>query len=125
MSIQQTNMPGSLPVKKQLAPLVLSIIALALSGLGFICSALTGTLLFAGPTANEYLTIEVMLSVFGVIVCGGFGCIIGPVGALMGIVAGIVSIVKKRFALIWMSVLSVILGIASPIIVYGIYCSIT
>ena len=66
-----------------------------------------------------------MLSVFGVIVCGGFGCIIGPAGALMGIVAGIVSIVKKRFALIWMSVLSVILGIASPIIVYGIYCLIT
>ena len=125
MSIQQTNMPGAQPVKKPLAPLVVSIIALAISGIACISSGLVPLLGWLGFTGSVHLTTEAAISIFGIIVFGMLGCIFGPVGAIMGIVSAMVSIVMKRFALIWMSILSVLLGIAAPLIVVAVYYSAT
>jgi hypothetical protein len=125
MSIQQTNIPGALPAKKPVAPLVVSIIALAMSVIACISSGLVPLLGLWGFTGSVHLTTEAAIAIFGIIAFGMFGCVLGPAGAIMGIVSAMVSIVMKRFTFIWMSILSVILGIVAPLIIVAVYYSAT
>ncbi len=111
--------------KKPVAPMVLSIIALCISGLSFISSIGMGILITFPGGGGVHLTMGVLLEIFGFMVCGAFGFFLGIAGAVMGIVAGIVTLVKKRFGIIWMPILSILLGIAATVIATLVLVSIS
>ena len=104
--------------------LIASIISLVLTGLellsGFLivlCLGFAGT----GPGSTA-VTNEFVLGFAGMLFFMAGAMIISAIGGLTGIVVAIIDLVKKQYKLIWMPIISVVLGIGPWLIIPLILC---
>lgn len=116
MSIEEQPMQAKKPTNlKSVASVVTSVVAVALSVLSIICSLLAA-LCLTYSSGSVHLTTEAALVIFGYIAIMGFGFIFGGAGCVMGIIGAIVTLVNKRFKLIWIPILAIVLGVVGIIL---------
>ena len=117
MSIQEQPVQEGKPSTKlkTVASVVPSVVAIVLSVLSIICSLLAA-LCLTYSSGSVHLTTEAALVIFGYIAIMGFGFIFGCAGCLMGIIGAIVTLVNKRFKLIWIPILAIVLGVVGTIL---------
>ena len=117
MSIQdQPTQVAKKPINlKSVASVVPSVIAIASSVLSVLCSLLAA-LCLTYDAGSVHLTTEAALVIFGYIVVMGFGFLFGGAGCILGVVGVIITLVNKRFKLIWIPILAVVLGIVGVIL---------
>lgn len=92
---------------------IASIISLVISGLGMLSLFMTVVMFFYAGSGNNStaVTNEAVLGIMGIMVFVVGAWIFGLLGLIMGIIVTIVGLVKKQFKLIWMPIVSVVLGI--------------
>ena len=116
MSIEEQPMQAGKPANlKSVASVVPSIVAVVSSVLSIICSLLAA-LCLTYSSGSVHLTTEAALVIFGYIAIMGFGFIFGGAGCVMGIIGAIVTLVNKRFKLIWIPILAIVLGVVGIIL---------
>ena len=123
MSIQEQPTKVGKPTNlKSVASVVPSIVAIALSVLSVIFSLLAAfcILCLTNSFGSVHLTTEAALVIFLYIAIMGFGFLFGGAGFVMGIVGTIVTLVNKRFKLIWVPLLAIVLGIVGTILMVTI-----
>ena len=103
----KTEKPTNL---RSIVATVPSILAVALSVLSIVCGLLAG-LCMLYHSDSEFPSAEVLLVGFVYLVVVAFGVIFIGAGWLMGIVSTIVTLVTRRFKLIWIPVLAIALGV--------------
>ena len=109
---QQKNRPSA-------APMVFSIIALVFSSLALVSAILFIIVLHIGPESGgtaTALTGRAVLTVSGMILftAATWGC--AMTGGFLGFIMMIVDIAVKRLKILWIPILSMVLGIAGIII---------
>ena len=123
MSIQEQPTKVGKPTNlKSVASVVPSIVAIALSVLSVIFSLLAAfcILCLTNSFGSVHLTTEAALVIFLYIAIMGFGFLFGGAGFVMGIVGTIVTLVNKRFKLIWLPLLAIVLGVVGTILMVTI-----
>ena len=122
MSIQEQTTQAKKTNLKSVASVVPSIVAIALSVLSVIFSLLAAfcILCLTNSFGSVHLTTEAALVIFLYIAIMGFGFLFGGAGFVMGIVGTIVTLVNKRFKLIWVPLLAIVLGIVGTILMVTI-----
>ena len=106
---QQENKPSVIPA-------VFSVISLILSVLAFICVILLLIITRVGPESGgtaTALTNRAVLTVSGMIFFAGFTWVFALIGGFTGLIMTIIDLVMKRFKIIWIPILSMVLGIIS------------
>lgn len=91
-----------------------SIVSLVISGLGIISLGMIGVMLIyagSGGGSATAVTNEAVLGIAGILLFVACAWIFGAIGGLMGIVMTIIGLVKKYFRIIWIPILSVVLGV--------------
>ena len=92
---------------------VVSIVSLVISGLGILSLVMIGVMLIyagSGGGSATAITNEAVLGIAGMLLFVACAWIFGAIGGLMGIVMTIIGLVKKYFRIIWIPILSVVLG---------------
>ena len=92
---------------------VVSIISLVISGLGILSLVMIGVMLIyagSGGGSATAITNEAVLGIAGMLLFVACAWIFGAIGGLMGIVMTIIGLVKRYFRIIWIPILSVVLG---------------
>ena len=111
MSIQEQPAQAGKPANlKSVASVVPSVVAVALAVLSVICSLLAA-LCLTYSSGSVHLTTEAALVIFSYIAVMGFGFLFGIGGCLMGFISAIVTLVNKRFKLIWLPILAIVLSV--------------
>ncbi len=93
--------------------LIASIISLVITGLEIlsgICIVLS--LIFAGTGPGDTaVTNEAVVGILGMLFFIAALMILSAAGGVMGLIVAIVGLIKKQYKLIWMPIISVVLGI--------------
>jgi uncharacterized membrane protein YqjE len=93
--------------------LIASIISLVITGLEIlsgICIVLS--LVFAGTgPGSTAVTNEAVVGILGMMFFIAVLMILSAIGGLMGLIVTIIGIVKKQYKLVWMPIISFVLGI--------------
>lgn len=93
--------------------LIASIVSLVITGLEILSGIMVFfSLVFAGTgSSHTAVTNEAVIGLTGMVLFIAGFLIIGAIGGLTGLVVAIIDLAKKQFKLVWMPVISVVLGI--------------
>ena len=93
--------------------LIASIISLVITGLEILSGLfIFFSLIFAGTgPGSTAITNEAVVGIMGMMFFIAAVMITSAVGGLMGLIVAIIDLVKKQYKLIWMPIISLVLGV--------------
>ncbi|MCR5598189.1 MAG: hypothetical protein K6G19_08440 [Lachnospiraceae bacterium] len=99
--------------------LIASIASLVVTGLEILSGSLIiASLIYAGTgPGSTAITNEAVAGIVGMMFFIAAVMILSAVGAVTGLIVGIIDLVKKQYKLIWMPIISLLLGVGPWLIV--------